>query len=59
MSRLLTSSTVPGAVEGTTSASWSGRPCVRFAKCVNLAVKRLRVLITHEPSAVKILSLAS
>ena len=50
------SSCVPGAVETSTSATLSGRPCVGFAKCVYLKVTKLLGLMTHEPSAVKIFS---
>ena len=54
VSRLLMSSCVPGAVETSTSATLSGRPCEGLAKCVYLKVTRLLALMTQEPSPVKI-----
>ena len=49
------SSRVPGVVLMVTSATLSGRPSAsQFVKSVNLNVAKLRVLMTHEPSAVPI-----
>ena len=47
---------MPGERLGSTLATLSGVPEVRFAKCVYLKVAKLDGLTIHEPSPVKILS---
>ena len=59
MSRLLSGSWVPTAVEIVAFDTLSGRPCVGFAKCVYLNVSRLRELITQDASPMPIFCRAS
>ena len=50
---------VPGVVFTVALAMLSGRPCVLLVKSVYLAVAKLRLLMTQDPSAVPIFSRAS